>query len=165
MRLMWWLSWFTRVGIKVCFSLDTYLLRSATLTSCRQSIPHALSAWHHQEVMTNHLDLQARTTPLHLDTTNTTQHSLTYSFLHHTTPHTTLHITSHIHTTTICTITRPRHRRLFSLCLHTIKYSNCTYRRHGGDNTLPLDLGVRLGGLHDAHWNLAGVFLGQHIRI
>ena len=28
-------------------------LRNTTLTSCRQGIPHALSAWHHQEVMTN----------------------------------------------------------------------------------------------------------------
>jgi hypothetical protein len=72
-----------------------YLLRSTTLTSCRQGIPHALSAWHHQEVMTNHVYLPARTSPLHPDTTNTTQHSLTYSFLHHTTPHTTLHITPH----------------------------------------------------------------------
>jgi hypothetical protein len=102
-----------------------YLLRSATLTSCRQGIPHALSAWHHQEVMTNHLYLPARTSPLHPDTTNTTQHSLTYSFLHHTTSHITPP-----HTTRLCTFTFTctRHRRLSSLCCITTKHSNCTYR-------------------------------------
>jgi hypothetical protein len=65
-----------------------------TLTSSRQGIPHALSAWHHQEVMTNHLYLPARPTPLHPDTTKTTQHSLTYSFFHHTLLYTSRHHTN-----------------------------------------------------------------------
>lgn len=34
-------------------------LRSATLTSHRQGIPHALSTWNHQEVMTDHFHLPA----------------------------------------------------------------------------------------------------------
>ena len=72
------------------------LLRNTTLTSCRQGIPHALSTRHHQEVMTNHFYRPARN--------NTTQHSLTYSFLHYTTPYHASRLTynilhTYLHTT------------------------------------------------------------------
>jgi hypothetical protein len=80
--------------------LAEYKLLNKTLTSCRQGIPHALSTWHHQEVMTNYLHLPARITSLHPDTNNTTPTLLDLQLL--TPRHNTLHITPH--TTTFCTV-------------------------------------------------------------